>query len=98
SKGWDPDEQRSSLRDIYLKEKDVRTAIDASYQFYESMAHQVNEKNKSEYQLAQLRKSTSLVAVGATAMGDEMESLNMKEIDRALRVKLASLFRALRQI
>jgi len=31
-------------------------------------------------------------------MGDEMESLNMKEIDRALRVKLASLFRALRQI
>lgn len=98
SKGWDPDEQRSSLRDIYLKEKDVRTAIDTSYQFYESMAHQVNEKNQSEYQLAQLRKSTSLVAVGATAMGDEMESLNMKEVDRALRVKLASLFRALRQI
>jgi len=97
SKGWDPDEQRSSLRDIYLKEKDVRTAIDSSYQFYESMAHQVNEKDKSEYQLAQLRKSTSLVAVAATAMSEEMEILNMKEVDRQLRVKLASLFRALRQ-
>lgn len=97
SKGWDPDEQRSGLRDIYLKEKDVRAALDSSYQFYESMAHQVSEKEKSEYQLAQLRKSTSLVAVAITAMSEEMETLNIKDIERQQRVKLASLFRTVKQ-
>lgn len=93
-KGWNGANQRSTLRDIYLKEKDIRLAIDSSYQFYNSMAHQVSEKDTQQFQLAQLRKSSSLVAVHVIAISEEMEALSIKTLDNALRIKFSSLFNA----
>lgn len=96
STNWEKN-KRSSIREIYLKEKEVRTALDSSFQFFEAMAHQVSEKQKDEYQLAQLRKVTALVSVNIIAISEETELLQIKETESTLKIKLSSLFRTLQQ-
>jgi copper chaperone CopZ len=93
--GWDGEVKRSNVRAIYLKEKDVRTAIDTSFMFYSQMASQVTEKDKQRYHLVQLRKAASLVAVHIIAMSEEMEGININAIDASLKIKLSVLFTAL---
>ena len=83
--------------EVYEKEKDVRTALDNSFQFYGRSADQVNKKDNQQYQLVQLRKTAGLVAVNATAIGDEMEHIAIVELDEALRIKAATLFSALKE-
>jgi uncharacterized membrane protein YccC len=96
-KGWDGVSKRSSIRDIYLKEKDVRTAIDKSLHFYSILAHQASKENIHEYQLAQVRKAAAIVAVNVLAISDELEQVKINEIDKAVRIKLQSILRAMQQ-
>ena len=97
SKGWDGKSQRSTIRDIYLQEKELRIAIDASLTFHTATAHQVNKKDKHEYQLAQLRKATALIGTHIIAISGELESVNTKTIDNSLQLKISALFSALQQ-
>ncbi|XZF14112.1 FUSC family protein [Chitinophagaceae bacterium MMS25-I14] len=97
AKGWDGKGVRSNLRDVYLKEKDVRAAIDSSLHFHESMAHQVSTKKTKEYRLAQARKATSLVAAQIIAISEEMEGINFQSIDNAVKLKVYALNKALQQ-
>ncbi len=78
--------------EVYVREKDVRTAIDNSYQFYGKMAHQVNQKDNRHYQLAVLRKVAGLVSVNVLAMGEELEHIAISELDEALRIKTGTAF------
>lgn len=96
AKGWDVKDLRGSIREIYLKEKDVRNALDNSFLFYQSMAYQVKEQD-SQYHLTQIRKATALVATHVVAISEEMEGLKIKDIDNPLRLKMSSLFHALEQ-
>jgi len=82
---------------IFEREKEVRAALDSSYDFYGRMVHQVSQSNNRQYQLANLRKVAGLVAVNVVAMVDEMEQIRIAELDEALRVKAATLFSALRE-
>ena len=97
SRGGTDKSRKEFAEDILIKEKDVRTAIDNSYEFYGRMAHQVDAKDKQHYQLALLRKTAGLVAVNVIAMGDEMEHISIRELDEALRVKAATLFSAMKE-
>jgi uncharacterized membrane protein YccC len=97
-KGWDGKSPRSNQRAIYLNEKAVRMAIDQSFVFHERMAHQVtSEKNKHEYQLAQVRKAAALVATSMGAINEELENINRLQLDETLRLKISDLFKALEQ-
>jgi len=98
AKGWEGTEVRSSLRDIYLKEKSVRTAIDSSLALYETMAHQVTAKDKHEYQLAQTRKATSLVAAHIITISEELERLNIQEADNSLKLKIYAILKAMQKL
>ncbi len=93
--GWDGTAKRSNIRDIYLKEKDVRRSIDSSFEFHGQMAHQVQEQDKQKYHLAQLRKAASLTAVHIIAMSEEMEHINFSVLDPSLKVKFSVLFSAM---
>lgn len=95
--GWDGNSVRSNIRDIYLKEKEVRIAIDTSLHLYEAMAHQANKKDTHEYELAQVRKATALVATHIIAISEELEQVNIKEIDIALRLKIYAVLKSLQQ-
>ncbi len=97
SKGWNGNDTRSSLREVYLKEKEVRSSIDNSFLFHEKMAHQISAKEGKEYQLAQTRKATALVAAHIIAMSEELENLNSAAIDNNVRLKLYALFKAMQQ-
>ncbi len=97
SKGWDGVSVRSGIRDIYQKEKDVRAAIDTSLHFYESMAHQLSMKDGHEYELAQLRKASSIIAANIITISEELENLEISSIPTPLRLKLHTLLKALQQ-
>lgn len=98
ARGWDGKTTRSTLRNIYLQERQVRTAIDDSFHFYEAMAHQANVNDKEEYQLAQFRKATALIATHITAISEELENIHIKEIDNSLQLKIYAILRALQQV
>lgn len=97
-KGWDGRVTRSSVREIYLKEKEVRTAIDASLFLFEETTDQVNKSQKTKYALAQARRCASLVSMHIIQISEMAELLNKATGDRKFTVQLYSLFRALEQI
>lgn len=97
SHGWDGKTLKSSIRDIYLKEKEVRMAIDSSLHFYETLADQVNRKDKHKYNLAQVRKATSLVAAHINAISEELENLHISDKDISLKLKLYDVLKSLQQ-
>lgn len=86
-----------SLAAVYTKEREVRAAINSSFEFYRQAAHQTNATDNKTYQLAQLRKIAGLVAVNITAMGDEMNHISIHKLDPTLRIKAAALFGALQE-
>jgi uncharacterized membrane protein YccC len=85
------------LADVYAREREVRASINSSFEFHGQTAHQASQKDNRKYQLIMLRKIAGLVAVNVIAMGDEMEQISVHKLDRALRVKAAALFRALKE-
>lgn len=95
--GWDGNGIRSNIRDIYLKEKEVRAAIDTSLHLYEAMAHQASKKDTHEYELAHVRKATALVATHIIAISEELEQVNIKETATELRLKIYAVLKALQQ-
>lgn len=97
-KGWDGREKRSSIRQIYLKEKDVRTAIDASLYLFEDTADVVSKKQKEKYALAQSRKSASIVSLYIIQLSEAAEQFLKFEVSRHFSLQIFSLFRSLQQI
>lgn len=83
--------------DLYEKEKEVRLAMDNSLKFFDKLAHQVNTKDHQHYQLAQVRKAASLVAVNIIAITDEMEHIVLADLDESLRLKAAAMYGALQE-
>lgn len=97
-KGWDGRVTRSSIREIYLKEKDVRTAIDNSLYLFEETSDQVSKSQKTKYALAQSRRCASLVSLHIIQISETAEQLNKMVSDRKFTVQFYSLFRVLEQI
>jgi len=95
AKGWDEKSLRSSIRDIYLKEKDVRTAIDNSFQDYEKMAYQVHKDDKEDYQLAHLRKAAALMGTHIQAISEELETVRIKDVETEIKYKLNATLKSL---
>jgi hypothetical protein len=96
AKGWDGIGARSNIRELYQKEKDVRNAIDQSLHFYGAAADQVS-KDHPDYQLAQIRKATALVATHIIAISEELENLGIREVSSEVKLKLHSVFKGLQQ-
>ncbi len=97
-KGWDGKTLRSQVRDVYLKEREVRTAINTSLHFYNTLAHQVSKENKEEYQLAHVRKTTALVATHVSAIGEELESVIIKDVPEELTLRISTAYYALEKV
>lgn len=98
ARGWDGKTARSRKRDIYLSERDVRTAIDTSFAFHERAVHQLQRKEDgAEYQLAHVRKAAALVAAHMIAIAEELEAVHLNSVDEALRLRLAALMQGIQQ-
>lgn len=97
-KGLDGREPKSSIREIYLKEKDVRAAIDNSLTLFEETADEVNKKQKEKYALAQSRRIASLVSLHIIQMSELTEHLMKQMDDPSINLRFYSLFRSIEQI
>lgn len=97
AKGWDGVGQRSNDHDIYLKEKDIRTAIDTSLELFDKRSDEATEHDGNEYVLAHVRKAAALVGVQITMVNEELETIERSDIEQGLRVKLFTLLRAMQQ-
>ena len=96
--GWDGTSLRSQVREVYLAERDVRGALDNSIHFYSALAHQVSRNDPEEYQLAHIRKATSLVATHISAIGEELETVKIRDVSPELTIKISACFRALERV
>lgn len=97
SKGWEGKEPRSNEHDIYLKEKEIRTAIDASLELFEKLAHESTEKDGHEHIMAQTRKAAALSGVQLLTITEELRDVDRNKLDNAIRVNIFSLLRAIEQ-
>ncbi len=97
-KGWDGRSPRSSVREIYLKEKDVRTAIDNSLALFEETLDQVNKNHKAQYALAQSRRCASLISLHIIHITETAGQLSKLSPGRQLMLRLHSLFRVMEQL
>lgn len=97
SKGWEGTGPKSNEHDIYLKEKEIRNAIDTSLELYEKMAHESNEKDGHEHILAQVRKAAALVGAQVLTITEELANLNRRQLDSAIRIKIFTILRATEQ-
>ncbi|MBS1589083.1 MAG: FUSC family protein [Bacteroidetes bacterium] len=95
--GWDGKVARSNIRELYLKEKEVRSMLDNSFHFFETMAHQAKKEDSIRFQLAQLRKVAALVSANIVTISEELEEVRIKEIPTELRTKVHDALRALQQ-
>ncbi|MBS1783232.1 MAG: FUSC family protein [Bacteroidetes bacterium] len=95
--GWDGKATRSTIRELYLKEKEVRSMLNNSFHFFETMAHQAKNEDSIRFQLAQLRKVAALVSANIVTISEELEEVRIKEIPTELRTKVHDALRALQQ-
>ena len=91
------DKNENAVREVYLKENEVRTALNHSFDFYSRMSHQLNQKNNQQYQLGIVRKTAGLVAINVIAMGEEMTHIAIYGLDKSLRIKAATLYSAMKE-
>jgi len=97
SLGWDGSGPRSNEHDVYLKEKEIRTAIDASLDLFEKMAHESTEKDGDEHILAQVRKAAAIVGTQVTTISEELQGVHRRQLDSSMRIKIFTLLRATEQ-
>lgn len=83
--------------ELFIRENEVRAAIDNSFTFNQKMVHQVSKQDSKEYQLLLLRKNAALTAVHVISMAEEMQHIQVSTLDDALRIKAATMLNALQQ-
>lgn len=87
-RGWDGNEVRSGLHDIYRKERLVRSAMDSSLQLFENRSFQTKNIPLTEQELAKLRKLSSLVGIHIVAIGEEMANVKFSEVSKTTQLKV----------
>ncbi len=97
-KGLGAQPGRSSIRDIFLKEKKVREAINDSLALFEETAEVVHKKEKEKFALTQSRKSASLVGLLLIQMSDTVDELLKVTKEKNITVFIHALFRTIEQI
>lgn len=94
-KGWDGQQAKSNIRDIYLKEKEIRSTIDASLYLFEETSDQVQKDQKNKYALTQSRKAASLVSLHLIQLSETAEAVYRKTSNRQLNIQIHALFRSI---
>ncbi|HET8572456.1 MAG TPA: FUSC family protein [Edaphocola sp.] len=97
AQGWDGKSVRLSERDLYLREKEVRTCLDDSLYLFENVSDALTPSQGTEYILAQSRKSAALVSMYVIQIAESVGTI-FNQRERHISLQVFSLFRALQQI
>jgi uncharacterized membrane protein YgaE (UPF0421/DUF939 family) len=97
-KGLDGRSPRSTVREIYLKEKEVRIAIDNSIALFGDTLDQIHKSpkpKKDQYDLAQARRIASLVSLHIIQISELTEQLLKHTNSRSFTLHFYSLFKTM---
>lgn len=97
SLGWEGKGPRSNEHLIYLKEKEIRTALDESLEIFDKMVHESTEKEGHTYNLAHVRKAAAIVGAQMLTISEELSTISIYRLDSHISVKVFTILRALEQ-
>lgn len=95
--GWDGQSVRLSERELYLREKEVRTSLDDSLYLFENVSDAITPSQGTEYVLAQSRKSAAMVSMYVIQIAESSGTI-FNHRERHISLQVFSLFRTLQQI
>lgn len=93
---WDTKAKRSSVRAIYLKEKDIRKAIDESIAQFSTLYG--NKQNATDQQLSYARRCASLASLQIINVAGLSEKLFKEALDPLFKAQIFSILKVLEQI
>jgi len=96
--GWNGKGIKSSIRQIYEKERLVRAAIDTSLVLYEGLANDETVTNNLNQKLAHARKAAGLAAANLSAMVLELQELRRAPLSQGARPALYNTISSLSRI
>lgn len=92
SKGWDGLQKRASIRSVYLKEKEVRNALDSSYEFFGIIDNIPADNRNTTEQLAYVRKASSLIGNLTLQINHETELLDTHQLPTQSKIKISNIY------
>lgn len=95
--GWNANMVRLSDRELYLREKEVRTCLDDSLYLFENVSDALTPSQGTEYIFAQSRKSAALVSMYVIQIAESADTI-FSQRERHIALQIFSLFRTLQQI
>lgn len=96
--GWDGKTVKLSVREIYLKEKEVDATIESSLQLFEKRAYHKNHESEQALRMAQLRKSVYLINTSLMSLNQELRQIPVKEIDGEQRQAVHDILKSIELI
>lgn len=95
---WDTKAKRSSVRAIYLKEKDIRKAIDESIAQFSILYGNKQNGNKTDQQLSYARRCASLASLQIISVAELSEKLFKDNLDPLFKAQIFSILKVLEQM
>lgn len=95
---WDTKAKRSSVRAIYLKEKDVRKAIDESIAQFSILYGNKQSGTKTDQQLSYARRCASLASLQIISAAELSEKLFKEDLNPLFKAQIFSILKVLEQI
>lgn len=92
SKGWDGLQKRASIRAVYLKEKEVRTALDSSYEFFDLVDSISTDNRNTSEQLEYVRRASRLIGNLILQINTETEQLDVQKLPSQTKIKISNIY------
>lgn len=93
--GWDGKGPKASLRDIYLKQKEINESIDSSLQLYENRAYHGNHESVQAHEMAKLRKTAYLTGAALMAIAQQLEHTRMSSLSGEVRQSIHAILKSI---
>ncbi|RQO31028.1 hypothetical protein DBR32_09990 [Taibaiella sp. KBW10] len=98
SNDWDLGTKKSSIRAIYLKEKEIRTAIDASLALYGNLYDEKKQQPENERKLSYARRCASMASLQIISITNNAALLFKKPLSQAFIIQMHTILKVLEQL
>jgi uncharacterized membrane protein YccC len=95
---WDPNSKKSSIRALYLKEKEIRTAIDASLALYGQLYDEKRQQPDQEKKLSYARRCASMASLQIISIANNAVLLFKKPLSEAFILQMHTILKVVEQV
>lgn len=98
SNDWDMAAKKSSIRAMYLKEKEIRVAIDASLALYGNLYDEKKQQPENEKKLSYARRCASMASLQIISIANNATELFKKPLSQAFIIQMHTILKVLEQL